>query len=79
MSRPARYQSSQEIDAEAKALREAIDRMGGFSGAARKIGVSRQAILLWTQSQVPASRVLQVENLSLVPRERLRPDLYPSE
>lgn len=79
MSRPGRYQTPQEMSASAEALREAIERMGGVSETGRKIGVSRQAVFYWTETQLPATRVLQMEDLSLVPRERLRPDLYPSE
>lgn len=42
---------------------------------ALKLGVSAQAISQWRQ--VPVSRVLDVERITGVPREELRPDIYP--
>jgi Bacterial toxin YdaS len=56
------------------ALQKAIDRAGGPSAFARKVGVSRQSI--WNWKRVPTHRIIQVEWLTGVPREELRPDLY---
>jgi DNA-binding transcriptional regulator YdaS (Cro superfamily) len=77
--RPGRPGRTDQALKEAFAVDEAIARMGGVCEASRLLGISRQAILNWRHRQVPAARVLQVEDLSMVPRERLRPDLYPSE
>ena len=48
---------------------------GGTAALARGLGVRSQAISQWRE--VPANRVLRVEQLSGVARWRLRPDLYP--
>lgn len=58
-----------------RALQIAIDVAGSSISLARLIGVTPQAISQWTR--VPAERVLQVENATGVPREALRPDIYP--
>ena len=42
---------------------------------ARQLGITPQAINAWRR--VPADRVLQVEKITGVPRQALRPDLYP--
>jgi DNA-binding transcriptional regulator YdaS (Cro superfamily) len=44
---------------------------------ARALGISPQAIYGWRR--VPGGRVLQVEELTGIPRSELRPDLYPPE
>lgn len=50
-------------------------------GLARKIafelGISAAAVSFWRQ--IPAERVLSVEKITGIRRERLRPDLYPQE
>lgn len=57
-----------------KGLREAIAAAGGVRALARKIGVTHPAILGW--NLVPVDRMLAIEKVTGVPRERLRPDLY---
>lgn len=57
------------------ALQAAILRAGGTAKLAAAIGVTPQAISGWRK--VPPTRVLQVERATGVPREKLRPDLYP--
>lgn len=47
---------------------------GLASEVARGLGLSRAAISLW--ERVPAEVVVEVERLTDIPRERLRPDLY---
>ncbi|CAN1538673.1 TorD Uncharacterized component of anaerobic dehydrogenases [Rhabdaerophilaceae bacterium] len=58
-------------------LQQAIRAVGGISSLARALGVSQPAISGW--SRIPAERVSAVESVSGVPRQVLRPDLYPSD
>ena len=53
----------------------AIEKAGGTSEMAKRLGISSQAISQWTR--VPVNRVLAVEALTQVPRYELRPDVYP--
>lgn len=41
---------------------------------AEACGITVQAVSLW--NRVPAQHVLNVERVTAIPRERLRPDLY---
>jgi DNA-binding transcriptional regulator YdaS (Cro superfamily) len=47
---------------------------GGKARLARAIGISPQALHQWTR--IPYDRITQVEKVTGVPREQLRPDLY---
>ncbi|HEY2242600.1 MAG TPA: Cro/CI family transcriptional regulator [Xanthobacteraceae bacterium] len=58
-----------------KALREAIQKAGGVVALARALRISQQAVSKWPVC--PVRRAIAVEKASGVPRERLRPDLYP--
>lgn len=58
------------------ALQRAVAAAGGQANFARLIGVTAQAVSQW--EVVPPLRVLAVERVSGVPREELRPDLYPA-
>lgn len=49
-----------------------------LSDLARLIKADPATITRWSQYRVPAERVIDVERLTGIPRERLRPDLYPS-
>lgn len=60
-----------------QALRRAIKSAGGPRSLAKSLGVTRQAIEQWRWC--PPTRVLEVERLSGIPRQQLRPDLYPEE
>lgn len=55
-------------------LKLAIEAAGGLRALARLLGITYQAIQQW--ERVPAERVVEIERLTGVPRERLRPDLY---
>jgi len=55
-------------------LNEAIRVVGGVSELARRIGISQPSVSNWTQ--VPAERVVAVEEATGVSRTALRPDLY---
>ena len=57
------------------AIRIAAKAAGGTAALARDLGISRQALHQW--KRIPPLRVLTVERLTGVPRETLRPDLYP--
>lgn len=54
---------------------------GGNAGLSRALtqagrAITSQAISQWRR--VPAERVIEVERVSGISRERLRPDLYPA-
>jgi Bacterial toxin YdaS len=55
-------------------LRLAIQTAGSGRALARALGLSQQALSEWRR--VPSHRILQVEAVTGVPRELLRPDLY---
>lgn len=63
---------------ETVALLHAVDRLGGQTAAAKKLGISQQAVQFWIkQGKVPPLRVLALEAASGVSRKALRPDIYP--
>lgn len=63
----------------------AADAVGGQSALARLLStesstITPQAVGHWCRSgQIPAERVLRVEELTGVSRHDLRPDIYPRE
>lgn len=59
------------------ALKRALDRAGSARALAQSLRITEQAISQW--SRVPHLRVLDVERITGVPRQELRPDLYPPE
>lgn len=56
---------------------EAIKGAGTGAALGRALKLSRQAIYQW--DRIPSEHVLKVEEVTGVPRQRLRPDLYPEE
>lgn len=46
----------------------------GLSGLARMLGIRKQSVKQWRR--VPEDRIIQIEELTGIPRKRLRPDLY---
>lgn len=50
---------------------------GDGTRIARLLGISRAAF--WHWRRVPAERVIDVERVTGIPREDLRPDLYPQK
>jgi DNA-binding transcriptional regulator YdaS (Cro superfamily) len=55
-----------------------IQAAGSQSELARKLGIRCQSVQQWVRrSRVPAERVLEVEDITGVPRYLIRPDLYP--
>src|SRR6516225_8395504 len=55
-------------------LRTAIETVGGVRALASLLGLHSQTIYHWRR--VPAERVVQIETVTDVPRNVLRPDLY---
>jgi DNA-binding transcriptional regulator YdaS (Cro superfamily) len=58
-----------------KGLRKAINLAGGPVAFAKLLKINRRAVWQW-QEVPPAARVIEIERLTGVPREELRPDLY---
>jgi DNA-binding transcriptional regulator YdaS (Cro superfamily) len=52
-----------------------------YSAVGAALGLSRQVVWAWFQTgrRIPAERVLDVERVTKIPRQHLRPDLYPAE
>ena len=59
-----------------EALKRAIKAIGSAGEFAAHLGITAQAISQW--DQVPPLRVLEVERISGVSRQELRPDIYPA-
>lgn len=59
----------------AKPINRAKQIAGGTTALASKLGISKQAVSMW--GKIPAERVIAIEAATGIPREELRPDLYP--
>lgn len=57
-----------------KALAEALRAAGGITAVASELGVTYQNV--WKWRRCPPEHVLDLERLSGVRRERLRPDIF---
>jgi DNA-binding transcriptional regulator YdaS (Cro superfamily) len=55
-------------------LQLAIEKAGGFRPFARALGIAPSSLSGW--KSIPSYRILQVEMLTGIKRETLRPDLY---
>jgi len=55
-------------------IKLAVDAVGGHRKLGRMLHISHQAIGQWRF--IPAERLIEIEILTGVPREQLRPDLY---
>jgi DNA-binding transcriptional regulator YdaS (Cro superfamily) len=55
-------------------LAAAVKTAGGVRSLGRALNIAHSSILTW--KQIPARHILQIEKLTGIPRERLRPDLY---
>ena len=55
-------------------MEEAAAAAGGKARLAELLSVSYQAV--WKWGRIPADRVLEIEAITGISRERLRPDLY---
>jgi hypothetical protein len=56
------------------ALLDAIAAIGSQSELARQLDISRAAVCHW--QRVPLRHLRRIAELTGIPRERLRPDLY---
>ena len=54
---------------------EFVAQRGARAALAAGLGITHAAVCQWGE-RVPADRVVQVERLTGIPREALRPDLY---
>lgn len=52
-----------------------IAKAGGMHALGRMLGISWQAFQKW--EKIPPKRVIELEAILDIPREKLRPDLYP--
>lgn len=50
------------------------ERRGMIAKIGRELGIKPSAVSMW--AKVPAERVVEVERITDIPRECLRPDLY---
>ncbi|WP_207623021.1 type II toxin-antitoxin system CcdA family antitoxin [Falsiroseomonas algicola] len=67
------------MEATPSPITEAIAAAGGVMRLAERLGLSHPSVLRWQRSgKVPAERVAAVEAATGVPRQRLRPDLFPA-
>ena len=77
-SRKVKYASEQSIRVLQRlnddGLKTAIEAVGGVRALAELLEVSPQSVYHWRR--VPAERVIQIETVTDVPRNVLRPDLY---
>lgn len=55
-------------------IQKAAERVGGIKPLAIKLGITPQAIYQWTE--VPLDRVADIERISRIPRNQLRPDIF---
>jgi len=55
-------------------LRLAVEKAGSIRALARELGISSASLVGWRR--VPSYRIKQVEAVTGIPREKLRPDLY---
>jgi DNA-binding transcriptional regulator YdaS (Cro superfamily) len=61
-------------------LQKAISVAGSQSALARAIGKSQGHVSKWLErKQIPAAVVLDIEKATGIPRQELRPDLYPKD
>jgi len=60
-------------------IEQVIKQSGGIGALSKALRISPQAIHKWRKKGgVPLDRVIEVEKLSGVPREQLRPELFRS-
>lgn len=62
-----------------QAMRDAISALGGQAAMARLCEVAQPSVWGWVHriGRLPAEHVLKVEAATGIPKEDLRPDIYP--
>ena len=55
-------------------VKAAIKAAGGLSNLAAGLGIKPQSVTKW--KRIPEDRIVDVEKLTGIPREKLRPNLY---
>lgn len=61
-------------------FQELLDGAGtNQTGLAKKIGITRQMLHKYKTLGIPATRVIQFEDATGVPRERIRPDVFDKQ
>ena len=55
-------------------LKEAIELLGGYRPASRKLGISHQSI--WKWKTCPVKHVIKLSKLTKIPLKTLRPDVF---
>jgi hypothetical protein len=55
-------------------IKAAVEAVGSIRALARAIGISHVSILKW--NTIPIAHLFQIEELTQIPRERLRPDIF---
>lgn len=58
-------------------IKDIIQKAGGVCSLARQLGVRHVSVIRW--KEVPVKRLLEVERITGVPREELRPDIFRRE
>lgn len=54
-----------------------FESVGGATALAERLGVRQSVVSNWkSRGRIPAERVVEVERITGIPREALRPDLY---
>lgn len=57
----------------------AVNIAGGQGGLARALGVSQPSVYHWLYFNCPPERAIQIERVTGVKREEIRPDIFDSE
>jgi len=57
-----------------RGLKAAAKAAGSLAALARLLGIKAQSLQKWRR--IPRKRILQIERLTGVPREKLAPDLF---
>ncbi len=58
-------------------IKEIAEKVGGVVALSTALGLSRGAVSQW--EVVPLTRVKDVERITGIPRERLRPDFFVAQ
>lgn len=58
-------------------IKKVIKKAGGPVRVSKLLGISHQAVGQW--KSVPPKWVIKIEELSGIPRTKIRPDIYPRD